>query len=57
MSQFTIGQNVLLASNPELVFQIIAIHLDKTFDIQGNGSAERHLTYHHIPSEMLRCKD
>ncbi|NHC04622.1 hypothetical protein G9F31_12785 [Acinetobacter sp. 187] len=56
MAQFNLGQCVLLASNPELVFEIIAIHQDQTFDIQGQDSAVKHLKYHHIPCEMLRAK-
>lgn len=57
MSQYKVGQQVLLASNPDLVFHIIAIHSDKTLDIQGLDPAVQHLKYHNIPSEMLRNKE
>ena len=57
MSVFSVGQDVLLASNPDLVFQIIRINADQSFDIQGRGPAVEHLKYHHIPAEMLRGKE
>ena len=56
MSQFQVGQCVLFASHPALIFEIIAIHQDKTFDLKGWESAVKHLMYHNIPSEMLRTK-
>lgn len=55
MSSFVVGQRVKMASHPELVFEIVAINADQSFEIQSNISSLQHLKYHHISFEMLRA--
>lgn len=54
MIAIQIGQQVKLASIPDIVFTVIAKNLDGSFQIEGKLSAENMLTYAHICGEMLR---
>ena len=53
MTKFKIGQNVQLASNPHIIFQIIHINADHSFQIQVQCSELDHLKYDHVSPEML----
>lgn len=54
MTKFHIGQNVCLASNPDLIFQITQINLDRSIQIQVLCSGLSHLKYDNVSPEMLR---
>lgn len=54
MSLFSVGQLVHLASNSAIIFEIIRINQDQTFDIQVQCSASDHLKYNHVCAEMLK---
>lgn len=54
MKSFEIGQLVRLASNPEIIFKIIQINRDYSFEIQVQSWDSNHLSYNNVPPEMLR---
>ncbi len=57
MSLFHVGQQVYLASNSGITFEIIRINLDQTFEIQVNGSDSNILRFDHVSAEMLQLVD
>lgn len=57
MSLFQVGQQVYLASNSGITFEIIRINLDQTFEIQVNGSDSNILRFDHVSAEMLQLVD
>ena len=57
MSLFRVGQQVYLASNSGITFEIIRINLDRTFEIQVRGSDSNMLKFDHISAEMLQLVD
>lgn len=54
MSLFRVGQQVYLASNSGITFEIIHINLDLTFEIQVKGSDSNMLKFDHVSAEMLQ---
>lgn len=54
MTKFDIGQSVRLASNPDIIFQITQINIDRSVQIQVLCSGLSHLTYDNVSPEMLR---
>lgn len=54
MSLFRVGQQVYLASNSGITFEIIRINLDRTFEIQVKGLDLNRLKFDHVSAEMLQ---
>lgn len=54
MSLFRVGQQVYLASNSGITFEIIRINLDQTFEIQVQGLDSNALKFDRVSKEMLQ---
>lgn len=52
--KFEIGHLVKLASNPEIIFEIIAINCDHTYAIQVKDNKLPPIKYDHVSGEMLK---
>ncbi|QIO06657.1 hypothetical protein [Acinetobacter shaoyimingii] len=57
MKAFEVGQLVRLATHPEMVFEIVEIHGDRSYQIQLHALESQHLSYDNVPAEMLRAKE
>ena len=54
MKSFEMGQLVRLATNPDIVFKIVQINCDSSYQIQMNSWDSTLLSYDNVPAEMLR---
>ena len=54
MSAFKIGQKVYLAANCNIIFEIIRINYDNSYEIQVKNKDKIELKYDNVSAEMLR---
>ena len=54
MSGIGVGDKVQLAIHPELIFEVIKMNQDYTYELQIRLSETKILTYGNISSEMLK---
>lgn len=57
MKIFELGQLVRLATHPDMVFKIVEINADRSYQIQLKAIETQHLIYDNVPTEMLRSID
>ncbi len=54
MSLFLVGQKVQLSNKPDMVFVIVEINPDQTYQIQYDCSRQEALHFNNISAEMMR---
>ena len=54
MSLFLVGQKVQLSNKPDMVFVIVEINPDQTYQIQYDCSLQEVLHFNNISAEMMR---
>ena len=54
MSLFLVGQKVQLSNKPDMVFVIVEIIPDQTYQIQYDCSLQEALHFNNISAEMMR---
>ena len=54
MSLFLVGQKVQLSNKPDMVFVIVEINPDQTYQIQYDCSLQEALHFNNISAEMMR---
>ncbi|MDM1759364.1 MULTISPECIES: hypothetical protein [Acinetobacter] len=54
MTKIAVGQQVKLATQPEVIFVVTKINLDQSYEIQLCSMSKHDLSYDNIPMEMLR---
>lgn len=54
MSLFSVGQKVQLSNKPDMVFVIVEINADQTYQIQYDCSLQEALHFNNISAEMMR---
>ena len=57
MTTFEIGHKVKLATHPELVFDVVKIDQDQSYELQIRLSETKILSYDNISAEMLKKID
>ncbi len=57
MTTFEIGHKVKLATHPELVFDVVKINQDQSYELQIRLSETKILSYDNISAEMLKKID
>ena len=57
MPKFDIGQKVKMSLKPDLIFEIIHINPDETYEIQVKITENHDLQYGNISAEMLKKFD
>lgn len=57
MTTFKIGHKVKLATHPELVFDVVKINQDQSYELQIRLSETKILSYDNISAEMLKKID
>ena len=57
MTVFEIGHKVKLATHPELVFDVVKINQDQSYELQIRLSETKILSYDNISAEMLKKID
>lgn len=57
MTLFLMGQRVRLSNRPEMIFEIVGINPDNSYQIQYNCSAKNAINFNNISAEMLRLVD
>lgn len=53
LQQLELGQTVQLASLPNMLFKIVALHCDGSYQITANLDVKSELSYDHVCREML----
>lgn len=54
MSLFLVGQKVQLSNKPDMVFVIVEVNPDQTYQIQYDCSLQEALHFNNISAEMMR---
>lgn len=54
MSIFLVGQKVQLSNKPDMVFVIVEVNPDQTYQIQYDCSLQEALHFNNISAEMMR---
>ena len=54
MSLFLVGKKVQLSNKPDMVFVIVEINPDQTYQIQYDCSLQEALHFNNISAEMMR---
>ena len=57
MTTFKIGHQVKLATHPELIFDVVRINQDQSYELQIRLSETKILSYGNISAEMLKKID
>lgn len=57
MSSYAVGQKVRLSNNPAIIFEIINLNPDHTYQIQFKCSEEKAIKLDNISVEMLRLAE
>ena len=57
MTTFEIGNKVKLATHPELIFDVVRINQDQSYELQIRLSETKILSYGNISAEMLKKID
>ena len=57
MTTFEIGHKVKLATHPELIFDVVRINQDQSYELQIRLSEAKILSYDNISAEMLKKID
>lgn len=53
LQQLELGQTVKLASLPNMLFKIVALHCDGSYQISAHLDVTTQLSYDHVCREML----
>ena len=54
MYKFAVGEKVKIATQPDIVFEIIQVNNDHSYEIQYQLSDQQIFKYGNIPAEMLQ---
>lgn len=54
MSLFSVGQKVQLSNKPDMVFVIVNINSDETYQIEYDCSLQEVLQFNNVSAEMMR---